>query len=158
MKQSVDMIRAIEGNKIQLVLVDGNNRLGLLADGHGDTLISISAYLELDSREKIDLCCANGGKLDISAKLNSWKDIVWKLNAYVSRMSDPKNTIQSVINEDLVSLMENRLKSEYGNHAHMLKALIFALKHPLSFLEGLKYIAMKSMTKTYAKSTIMVNC
>jgi hypothetical protein len=62
-------------------------------------------------------------------------------------MSDPKNTLESVINEDLVSLMKNRLKSEYGYHAHMLKALLFALKHPLSFLEGLKYIATCEATQ-----------
>ena len=100
MKQSDDIIRAIEENKIQLVLVGGNNRFGLLEDAHLDTIISISAYSELDSDEKIALSCANSGKLDVSAKLNSWKDIVWKLNGYVSRMSDPVNTIESVFCED----------------------------------------------------------
>ena len=136
--------------KIQLALVDGNNRFGLLEDAHLDTMISISAFSELDSQEKIALSCANSGKLDVSAKLNSWKDIVWKLSGYVSRMSDPANTIEDVICEDLESLMKNRLKSEYGNHAQMLKALIFAFEHPQSFLEGLKYIATCEATESYS--------
>ena len=149
-KQSEDIIQAIVENKIQLVLVDGNNRFGLLEDAHLDTMISISAYSELDSQEKIALSCANSGKLDVSAKLNTWKDIVWKLSGYVSRMSDPKNTIQSVICEDLENLMKKRLKSEYGNHGQMLKALIFAFEHPQSFLEGLKYIATCEATGSYS--------
>ena len=149
-KQSDDILQAIEEKTIQLVLVDGNNRFGLLQDSHLDTIISISAYSKLDSEEKIALSCANSGKLDVSAKLNSWKDIVWKLSGYVSRMSNPANTIEDVICEDLARLMKNRLKSEYGNHAQMLKALIFAFKHPSSFLEGLKYIATCEATESYS--------
>ena len=56
----------------------------------------------------------------------------------MSRMSDPENTIESVICEDLENVMKKRLKSEYGNLAQMLKALIFAFEHPIKLSLGLK--------------------